>query len=95
MMIMGHRITCSFPPELWRELFKPQLKKAVDKAHELGMIFELHSCGFMEQIVPDFAEIGVDAWQGQEINDIPKLKAITRRPAGLPHNAENTRILTR
>ena len=73
----GTQTNMFFSPEIWREFFKPQLKKAVDKTHELGMIFELHSCGFMEQIVPEFAEIGVDSWQGQEINDIPKLKAIT------------------
>ena len=73
----GTQTNMFFSPEVWREFFKPQLKKAVDKTHELGMIFELHSCGFMEQIVPEFAEIGVDSWQGQEINDIPKLKAVT------------------
>ncbi|MCU6760872.1 methylcobalamin:coenzyme M methyltransferase [uncultured Roseburia sp.] len=73
----GTQTNMFFSPEVWREFFKPQLKKAVDKTHELGMIFELHSCGFMEQIVPEFAEIGVDSWQGQEINDIPTLKAVT------------------
>lgn len=66
-----------FSPDLWRELLKPQIKKAVDRAHELGVIFEMHSCGFIEPIVPDFVEIGIDSWQGMEINDIAKLKKIT------------------
>ncbi len=73
----GTQTNMFFSPDVWREFFKPQLKKAVDKTHELGMIFELHSCGFMEQIIPEFAEIGVDSFQGQEINDIAKMKAIT------------------
>lgn len=66
-----------FSPEVWRELFKPQIKKAVDRCHELGVLFEMHSCGKMEEIIPDFVELGIDSWQGMEINDVPKLKAIT------------------
>ncbi len=64
-------------PDLWRELFKPQIQKAVDRCHELGVIFEMHSDGMIEDIVPDFVEMGIDSWQGQEINDIAKLKEIT------------------
>ncbi len=73
----GTQTNMFFSPDIWRAFFKPQLKKAVDKTHELGMLFELHSCGFMEQIIPEFAEIGIDSFQGQEINDIEKMKAIT------------------
>ncbi len=66
-----------FSPEVWRELIKPYMKTMIEKTHELGMIFELHSCGFIEPIVPEFVEIGIDSWQGQEINNIPKLKELT------------------
>lgn len=64
-------------PETWRELIKPQIQKAVDKCHEMGKIFEMHSCGFIEAIVPDFVEMGIDSWQGMEINDVAKLKKET------------------
>ena len=66
-----------FSPDTWRELIKPQIQKAVDRCHELGVLFEMHSCGFIEPVVPDFVEMGIDSWQGMEINDIPKLKSIT------------------
>ncbi len=66
-----------FSPDTWRALIKPQIKKAVDKCHELGMFYEHHSCGYIEPFVPDFVEIGVDSWQGQEINNISKLKELT------------------
>lgn len=66
-----------FSPDTWRTLLKPQIKKAVDKCHELGMYYEHHSCGNIEMLVPDLVEIGVDSWQGQEINDVPKLKKLT------------------
>lgn len=74
---VGTQMDLFFSPETWRTLLKPQLKKAVDKVHELGMYFEYHSCGKIERIVPELVDIGVDAWQGQEINDIQKLKTLT------------------
>lgn len=66
-----------FSPDVWRDIYKPEIKRLVDRCHELGMIYEQHSCGFIEPIVPEFVEIGIDSWQGQEINDIPKLKKLT------------------
>ena len=66
-----------FSPDVWRSLIKPQIKKAVDRCHELGVLFDMHSCGKIEAVVPEFVELGIDAWQGMEINDIPKLKSIT------------------
>ncbi len=73
----GTQNSMFFSPEIWRELFKPQIQKAVDRCHELGVLFEMHSCGKVEDIVPDFVEMGIDSWQGMEINDIAKLKEIT------------------
>ena len=64
-------------PELWREIFKPRLKRIVERAHSHGMIFELHCCGLIEEIVPDFVEIGIDSLNCMPINDIPRLKRET------------------
>lgn len=71
-----------FSPDIWRSLIKPQIKKAVDRCHELGVLFDMHSCGKIEAIVPEFVELGIDAWQGMEINDIAKLKSITGMKLG-------------
>ena len=74
---IGTQMDMFFSPDLWRRLMKPHLKRATDKLHELGIIMEYHSCGKLEQVVPDLVEIGADAWQGQEINDILALKKLT------------------
>ena len=66
-----------FAPDIFRALFKPRLRKIVERCHSHGILFELHSCGQVGQIVPDFAEIGCDCFQGMHIVDIPKMKAIT------------------
>ena len=52
-----------------REMLVPYLKRIVDATHELGVIFELHSCGKNEMLVPAMIEAGVDMWNGQPMND--------------------------
>lgn len=49
-----------FSPELWRRFIRGPLKKLVDMAHANGSKFALHSCGDVEEIIPDLIEIGVD-----------------------------------
>jgi len=49
-----------FSPEIWREFIKPNEQKYADRIHSYGMLYHHHSCGFIEQIVPDLVEIGVD-----------------------------------
>jgi uroporphyrinogen decarboxylase len=56
----GTQTSLFISPERWRLLFKPRLKRlyAVVKEHN-GFIFQ-HSCGHIEEIVPDLIEIGLD-----------------------------------
>lgn len=48
-------------PAMWREIIKPELKRMVDACHEEGVLYQHHSCGFIEPIFGDLVEIGVDA----------------------------------
>lgn len=60
-----------FSPELWREFVKPLEKRYADHIHELGMIYQHHSCGYITQIIPDLVEIGVDVLEPMNVsNDI-------------------------
>ena len=47
-------------PALWRAFFKPRYRRQFELAHRLGLDVFFHSCGFIEEIVPDLIEIGVD-----------------------------------
>lgn len=49
-----------FSPEIWREFIKPNESRYAKRIHELGMLYEHHSCGYIQQIIPDLVEIGVD-----------------------------------
>lgn len=60
---LGMQHAMFFSPETFRALFKPYYKKLADALHESGMDFFVHSCGKVTEIIPDFIEAGVDAFQ--------------------------------
>ena len=76
----GYRFDCvSWPDDLgyknhqflslkmYRELVKPAQKRACDWARAKGVYTELHSCGDVNPLVPDFLEIGIDALNPLEV----------------------------
>ena len=76
---MGYKGTTFFSPDTYRTLLKPYHKKAVDWAHERGMVTELHSCGYIEPFLPDIVDIGVEMLNPLEIKagmDPNKLKKL-------------------
>ena len=46
--------------ETFREVIKPNLKRVVDACHELGFLYEHHSCGKVEDLIPELIDIGAD-----------------------------------
>ena len=64
-------------PDMWRRLIKPYLKQLIDVAHECGMYYIMHSCGYIKPIFQDIIELGPDAIQPmQYCNDVEELKKI-------------------
>lgn len=62
-------------PELWRQFFKAPLKRVIDAAHKAGIIYEHHSCGYIEPIFDELVELGIDAIDPLQItNPIRELK---------------------
>ncbi len=61
-------------PQIWREFFKPRYRKMVKVAHDRGMHFFLHSCGYIYDIIGDLIEIGLDVLQ----LDQPELSGVDR-----------------
>jgi len=47
-------------PKLWRRVFKPRLAKIWEVYHKAGITVMHHSCGNIEEIIPDFIEMGLD-----------------------------------
>lgn len=44
----------------WRKLIKPRWARIYDAVHRRGKIVMSHSCGSVEEIIPDLVEIGLD-----------------------------------
>ena len=72
----GNQKNMFFSPEMRRKFFKEPERRMVKRCQELGMHYMHHSCGYIEPIIPDLVEIGVESWHGgSPVNDLKKIKA--------------------
>jgi uroporphyrinogen decarboxylase len=65
-------------PAMYRDIMQPGHKKLFDYAHSLGLKVIVHSCGFVEPLVPGLVEAGMDCLQAMEVKagmDMPRLAA--------------------
>jgi hypothetical protein len=62
-----------FSLQTCQEMIQPYLKRVVDACHRNGLLFQMHSCGKIEPLVPVFVEAGIDIWYGQYVNDFDSL----------------------
>ena len=51
------------------DVFVPIMQRFAAKCKELGLIFELHSCGKNDELVPAYIAGGVQTWNGMYMND--------------------------
>jgi uroporphyrinogen decarboxylase len=64
-------------PKMFREFFKPGLKKFCHRVHKYGGKVMMHSCGYVSELIPDFIEAGIDGLhpiERQAGNDIVEIK---------------------
>lgn len=70
----GSKYSMFMSPDTWREIIKPQYAKMYGYLKEQGVIILHHSDSFLEPIVEDMVDLGIDVWQGAlPTNDIPKI----------------------
>jgi uroporphyrinogen decarboxylase len=55
-----------FSPAYWRRVFKPGVQALVDLCHSHGLPVIYHGCGNVRRILPDYIEVGVDAYNPLE-----------------------------
>jgi hypothetical protein len=62
-------------PAVWREFVKPQYVRTYNYMKEKGVLIMHHADSYLEPIVEDMVELGIDIWQGVlPQNDIPKIQ---------------------
>ena len=64
---MGYKGTPFFSNELYRQVIKPYHKRAVEWAHNHGIVARLHSCGDIMPLIPDILDTGIDALNPLEV----------------------------
>lgn len=62
--------------ETWRTIFKPHQERLVKAVHEMGLIYQHHSCGYIEPLIPELIEIGVDALDPLQGGSNPHLEVL-------------------
>jgi hypothetical protein len=71
----GMKTNLFMQPDLWREFIKPHYTELTKYFKDNDVIVIHHADSFLEPIVEDMAEIGIDVWQGTlPQNDIAKLQ---------------------
>ena len=74
----GSKTSLFMSPETWRTFLRPQHAKLFAYAREQGLVSIHHADSFLEPIVGDMVEMGVDVWQGAlPENDIVRLQKET------------------
>jgi len=74
---MGFKERPFMSPDMYKSIVQPGHKKTFDFAHSLSLPVIIHSCGYVEPLVPGLIEAGMDCLQVIEIKagmDLLKMK---------------------
>ena len=64
---MGFKYRPFMSPDMYREIIKPAHARTVAHAHALDLPVIMHSCGFVEPLLPDMVDAGIDCLQVIEV----------------------------
>jgi len=63
---MGFKFKPFMSPQMYNEIIRPAHKKTIDYAHSIGIPIIMHSCGYVEPLIPALIEMGLDCLQAME-----------------------------
>lgn len=64
---MGFKEKPFMSPAMYREIIQPAHARTISWAHAHGLRVIMHSCGFVEPLVPGMIEAGIDMLQAMEV----------------------------
>lgn len=74
---MGFKDKPFMSPQMYRDIIWPSHKKTVGFAHSAGSKVIVHSCGYVEPLIPDIIAAGFDCLQAMEVKagmDLVRIK---------------------
>lgn len=69
----GTQISPMFSVATHAEMIAPFVRRVAEGAHADGVFYEQHSCGKIEDLMPNLIATGADTWRGQAVNDKHRL----------------------
>jgi len=94
---MGFKEKPFMSPAMYRSLVFPAHQRTIGWAHQRGLKVILHSCGFVEPLVPDLIRAGVDMLQALEVKagmDMLRLNRLYGDRLGFMGNIDIREILS-
>jgi uroporphyrinogen decarboxylase len=73
---MGFKQKPFMSPTMYEDIMLPGHKKLFDYSHDFGLKVIVHSCGFVEPLVPGLVRAGMDCLQAMEVKagmDMPRI----------------------
>lgn len=71
----GSNTNMFFSLDMWKEFLMPYISQIITCTHELDMLFEMHSCGYIAPVIPYLIDMGIDALQPlQYCNPVAEIK---------------------
>ncbi len=62
-----------FRPDFWRTYIMPHIRRVIDATHELGVLYDQHSCGKIDLIIDDIMQLRPDVIDPvQPVNDLER-----------------------
>ncbi len=94
---MGFKERPFMSPAMYRELILPAHKRTIGWAHQRGLKVIMHSCGFVEPLVPGMIEAGIDMLQAMEVKagmDMVRLNKLFGDRIGFMGNIDIREIIS-
>ncbi len=94
---LGQKDRTLLSPKKYREFFFPHLKSRCDAAHKHGAVVFMHSCGYMEELIPHFLDAGLDGLQSLEVpagNDLARIRSVVKDKMCLVGGIDSSRVMT-
>jgi uroporphyrinogen decarboxylase len=64
---LGYKLKSFMSPAMFKEILQPGIKRMCDYLHSKGLKVILHSCGYIEPLLPSLIEAGIDCLEGMEV----------------------------
>lgn len=94
---MGFKERPFMSPAMYREIIQPAHTRTIGWAHERGLRVIMHSCGFIEPLVPGMIEAGIDMLQAMEVKagvDMLRLNRLYGDKIGFMGNIDIREIIS-